>query len=287
MDRRTLNTIYHYGNYREYLAAYIREKKTTVRGFSLRQFAKRAGISKGNYLGRILRCERNLGPRQTEKFIRAMALGRAEAEYFQKLVSFEHAEGTDARIGLFDQLEGIRKQKLGLKLKQDEEFYRHWYTAVIFELASCRDFDAEPAIVARSFKGRIKPGEAKQVLTFLQDRGYLERDSEGRLRQKSGVSIGSSQFTTNLFLRASHRKMSELAAEAVDMPTEERTFQGVSLALSSKQMPAVKRKLLEFAEELIREFGGKSASPEADRVYQFNFQAFPVAVQPRLRVKNK
>ncbi len=78
--------VLNYNDYRTFLSDYLAFRRAKSPRFTVRQFCVRAGISTDNYLLRILRGQRNLGPMIAERFLPQLGLGRVGEQYFLALV---------------------------------------------------------------------------------------------------------------------------------------------------------------------------------------------------------
>lgn len=65
---------YDYSDYREFLDAYCRYKKSVNPKFSIRQFSRKAQVGSQCYLTTIIKGHRNLSPLTIGRFARAMGL---------------------------------------------------------------------------------------------------------------------------------------------------------------------------------------------------------------------
>jgi uncharacterized protein (TIGR02147 family) len=267
----TAPTIFEFIDYRDYLNHYFEYKKRSFPSFSYRNFSLRAGISTNNYVQKILSKERSLGPKTTEQFVKGLALKKKEAEYFRKLVLLEKTDGIEQKADVLNILTKLKKSSANLNQYEDNDFYRNWANGIIYELASCKDFTTDSNSLYKILKKKVSINDIKDALSYLIRNNFLTI-ANGKAYQNRGA-ITSAQFSSNLYLRMNHFKMTEIAMSALALPLEERSFQGLLLAVDKKRMPEMKQKLKEMSEEILREF---SSDENADTLYRFNFQVFPL-----------
>lgn len=264
--------IYSHLDYRDYLKSYFEYKKSSSKIFSFRNFSKKAGLTTNNYAQKVISRERSLGPETTEKFILALSLKKKEADYFRKLIQLDRTTNPEQKTEVFNELVRLQKKSKVLNFNLDNDFYSHWVNSILYELAHfCHD-DFSPQFLYKKLKKQIPLEEIKSSLDFLFSREYLAV-IDGCIRQNVNIPITSTQFKANAFLRLNHRKMSELAAVSVELPLEERSYQGLLLSVNKNRMPEMKARLKEMTEELLKEFGDDS---QADTLYRFNLQVFPL-----------
>lgn len=265
-------SIYSYLDYREFLNAYFEYKKSVSPGFSFRNFSKRAGLTTNNYAQKIISRERSLGPDTTEKFILALSLKKKEAEYFRKLIQLERTSNVEQKTEVLSEIVKIQKKSKAVDFSVENNFYYNWVNSILYELAHFHHDDFSPQFLYKKLKKQIPIEDIKSSLEFLFVGQFLTV-IDGGIHQNVNTPISSSQFKTNIFLRLNHKKMSELAASSVDLPLEERSFQGLTLSVDKSRMSEMKLRLKEMTEELLKEFGEDS---KADTLYRFNLQVFPL-----------
>lgn len=266
-------SIYSYMNYREFLGAYFELKKKTTPSFSFRNFSKKAGLSTSNYAQKIISKERSLGPDTTEKFIHALALKKKEADYFRKLIQLERTSNATQKLDVLTDIVKTQRKNKTIIFSEENDFYSNWVNSILYELAHFYHDDYSPQELFKKLKKQIPLDEIKNSLEFLFANQFLAV-IDGGIRQNKDMPISSSQFKLNSYLRLNHKKMSELAVCAVDLPLEERSFQGLLLSIDHKRMPEMKARLKEMTEELLKEFSDDS---QADTLYRFNLQVFPLS----------
>ncbi len=264
--------ITNYTDYRSFLSDYIAVKKAESRSFTIRKFCMRAGISTDNYLLRVLRKQRNLGHRTTERFIATLPLKGVDAQYFRTLVYLDSAKSTDEKNRYLSEVESFRrKRKKTVSGIIDNSAMRHWYTIAVWELASCYQFKLTPQSTVNALKKKISLSQAQEAIQFLKDKGYLVQKN-GRLEQM-GSPILSTDGVADAIVRINHKQTVEAALKAIDLPLNERGFYGLTLAINQKRLPELKQRLKKCIEEIQSEF---CLDPHADTVYRINTHCFPL-----------
>ncbi len=265
--------IANYTDYRLYFKDFIEYKRSTSKGFSIRQFCRRAGLSTDNYLLRIIRNERNLGPILTEKFIHILALKNLQAEYFRALVYKELAKKYEDKERYLGLIESIRKKFKKKANIVDNSCFRHWYIGAIWELASCGNgFILTPKSARDALKKRVSVQQAKETIEFLMSESYLVKKN-GRLIQ-SDSPITSTDGISDVIVKINHKETLNFAIDSIALPVEERGFYGLTIAINKKRFSTLKEKLKKFIFDIQTEF---RSDPDADTVYRINAHCFPMA----------
>jgi uncharacterized protein (TIGR02147 family) len=141
-------------------------------------------------------------------------------------------------------------------------------------MAALAGFKEDPQWIAKQMTPAITPSEAKQALEDLEKLGLLIRDGQGKLRQADST-IMTSDEVTSASIAQFHREMMRLGARSIDtVPSLEREISAVTISVSPAQAKEVKKLIQEFRKKVLEVVAENS--PETDRVYELNFQLFPL-----------
>jgi uncharacterized protein (TIGR02147 family) len=191
------------------------------------------------------------------------------------------AATTEERSRWYDELSALPPYRAAHRLQRSQyDYYARWYCIPIRELVARSDFREDAAWIAAQLRPTIKPSEAEEALTLLQELGLLTRDEGGALRQDQPLLTTGPELRL-LSLRRFHQQMLHRAEEAMDgIPLAEREVGGVTLRLTDAQVRHLKQRLFELRQEVLQ-LDGTASGPQA--VHHFAFQLFPVttySVQP-------
>lgn len=266
--------IYGYLDYRAYLRDAYEYRKRTQPGFSYRAFARHAGMRSPNFLKLVIDGNRNLSMKSAEQFAQALELSPNETSFFIDLVGFDQANSSIEKNHFLERIGSYRKHQKVKRLERSAFAYlSHWYYPAIRELAACAAFSEDPEWIANRLFPKISVSQAREALQVLLELGLLIREEDGRLVQGNPcVSTGNEM--RSLAIGNFHRQMIERASAAIeDVPQREREISGVTVALNRQRFETLKKRIHELRAEILQLAEDDSA---ADRVVQFNFQAFPL-----------
>jgi uncharacterized protein (TIGR02147 family) len=276
--------VYDYVDYRAFVRDAYTARKRDDRRFSLRWFARRAGLASWSFPKLVMEGKRNLGAANVEGFARALGLGGAEARFFGDLVTLAHAEAAAERQLALERISANRRFRQARKLEGAMlACLTHWYVPAVRELAARSDFVADPRWIARQLLPPIATAEAARALETLEEVGLLVRNEEGRLVR------GEPTWTTGHELRASavpayHRQMLLRAAEAIDaVPPDEREMGAQTVCVRAASLPELKARLRQFRTEMLEHCESQT---EPDRVYQLCLAFFPLTRAPTRRARS-
>jgi uncharacterized protein (TIGR02147 family) len=273
--KRAALDIFDYLDYRAFLRDYYRTKKAEGRGFSFRQFSRRAGLRSPNYLKLVMEGDRNLSAAMSERFGRATGLEDDELAYFVDLVAFNQAKTSGERNACYTRLTRFRdyRETHALDLAH-AAYFSSWFMPAIRELAARRDFRADPAWIAQMMTPPITQAEAQRALDTLLELGLLVRDEQGEIQQGEAL-VSTGPETSGLFVGNYHRGMMERAAASIDLVSAaERDISSLTLCLGEDGLRRVKARIQRFRRELLEL---SELETEPAQVVQVNFQLFPLS----------
>ena len=277
MRRKKPISVLGYDNYRLYLEDMYHHLKKTRRGFSYRAFSAMAGLTSPNFLKLVIMGDRNLGQDSVERCAEALDLTKKEHEYFRVLVSFNQARTTEEKNCYVEKLRKFRPTKEVRRLeKRHHQFCSHWYILVIREMVDLQEFRPDPAWIASRINPPIRKSEAKQALHILEDLGILLLEHGTYRKRERSLSTGDevqSVLAKNLL-----HQMIQLGCEALDrVPSEQRDISALTLSITQAQFEAIKRRIQLFRKEILQL---ATTEDRTDKIYQFNFQFFPLLRDP-------
>ncbi len=268
-------SIFQFTDYREYLKAYFAERKKSDRTFSHRWIARQLDISTSNFLWLVMQGRRNLKPGICLKISELFKHSRQEAEYFENMVNFAQAKISREKDLFFRRMAALRKE---LKIETIEEwqyeYYTNWYNPVIRELVTSPAFDGDPATLSSLLQPSITPRLVKQSIELLLKLKMIKRRAHNRYIQ-TFPNITTGPEVNSLAVVNFHRAMGNLAVESLDrIPKQERNITASTVFITREMFDTIREKIEEFRKEILRL---ADTVKQGDRVYQINFQVFPVS----------
>jgi len=266
--------IFEYDNYRFFLRDYFVQQKKLRDIFSHRYFARRAGFASSSFCAHVIEGKRNLTDESLRKMMKGLGLSGRAATYFETLVKFNQARTVEERERFFGRLERLRKSTEFYKVNEKQfTYFEEWYYPVIRELAVYADWGGDFQKLGSLVRPAITPEKAKKAVSTLVELGFLKQTEHGSYEQTSEVV--SVEKLPSVLTRKTRRDLIRRAIEAMEtLPLDQRQITGCTVAMSEEdyneivgQLEEIRKRILETAMD----------SPSVDRVYQFNFQAFPLS----------
>jgi uncharacterized protein (TIGR02147 family) len=273
VSNKKLN-IFTYNDFRRFLADYFDHRRLQMRSFSIRYFARMAGIASHSFISAVIRGKRNLTPECKQKIAQCMGLESNELRYFSLLVDFNQAKHADEKQEIFGLLNVLRRNTSYYKLNRAHfEYLSKWYYFVVRELVVCAPWHGDYARLASFVLPRITESEARSAVKVLFETGLLRRNDDGSYCQTDKI-VTTKDIPGHLVKRARKQfiELSVRASEEID--PNSRNLGSATLTLSAKNYP----KAVDIMEEARRRLIALSQDETpVHRVYQAHLHLFPLS----------
>ncbi len=265
-----------YLDYRIYLADFLEYKqslKLGIRKYSASDFAAAADLKSPQYLKLIIARQRNLSDDGALKFCKALGLNKEGSNEFLLLVQYNQATQPKERYDYLQKLSEHRAKSVqGLKDS-------HWLKVILYSI--CEGMGGKYKI--EDFKNllgdKCKMNELQKAVDEMVNDKALDKLSldEGVFYQKT---LGQNTLSNDIPLDIIKRIQSDLLLLALeslfsDSP-KDRDLGSFSIALTAKEFEDTKFEIRKFRKSLLKNLLMKREQSLGDRVYQVQFQIFPV-----------
>lgn len=273
-----MKSIYEYTNYRLFLKDYYEEQKAE-KGFTYRDFSRLTGMNSTSWLLHLIKGSKNLSTDSVIRVAKALKFSKAEADYFEMMVPFTQARTNGVKDHYYQRMLGLKRKLKIAKIGEEQyDYYLKWYHPVIRSMVSKVDFSDgkggdDFSLLGRCLLPSIPARDAKKSVQLLEKLGLILRDKTSRYVQSSAV-ISTGDEVASLNVINYHKQVSRLAEGAHDLSLkEERDISALTLGISEDDFLRIKGRIQAFRKEIM---DLATASQDPDRVYQLNFQLFPV-----------
>lgn len=269
-------SIYDYTSYKEFLRDYYYEKKTKIPHFSYQFLADNCGFKSKTYIYKVIKGEKALTLKSALKIGTFMKLKKREMDYFEAIVMFTNSGSVDEKDFYFKKLQNFCKSCESSLLRQFQfEYFNHWYNIVIREVAPMIDWQDDFALLAKAITPHITVKEAKKSVELLLKIGLLVKDESGKYHQTNRAITTGADVTSHVVNRFQRENL-VLAAEAIDrFSRDKRDISTLTVSISETGAERIKKEIALFRKRLVEIVAEDNP---VDRVYQINFQAFPLAL---------
>ena len=266
-----MKPIIEYSDFRQFLLDYYEERKR-ISAFSWREFSKAAGFTSSSYMKVVCDGKSKLSKIGVERVATAIGLTGFELDYFRAMVKFGQAASEETKKAAYRDMLAIAKVHKVRVLEGDLfAYYDTWRNPMMRELAPLMP-GATPGEMAKMCYAETSAQEVRESLDFLTKTGLLKKEKDGRFAQ-SETSVSGTPDATRLALRGMHRQMAQLAAPALELPTNERNFSGVTMGVSKGTYDRIVSLIDEFRSKII---AIAAEDKNIEQVYRLNLQLFPL-----------
>lgn len=233
----------------------------------------------------MIKGKKTLSRTSVVKLSIAMNLSKTESAYFENLVYFNQSTNFTERNFYFEKLNAIRpvttEASQARNLRKDQfEFYSQWYHAVIRSLIDLYPTVKDPQILARMVYPPLNTKQVQKSIELLLRLGLIEKNEDDSYKISSKIITTGSQLHT-LAVQQFHLSSMENASKALqNLPKKERNFSGLTLGISTEAYEKICAEIDTFQNSVL---AIAENDQNSDRVYQFNFQLFPVSVSVKMK----
>jgi uncharacterized protein (TIGR02147 family) len=265
--------IFDYLDFRNYLSDYYHSKKREDKKYSQRYFGMKLGMKSTGFLSDIIKGRRNLSPVNIIQFCKALDLNKEESNYFENLVNFNQAKAFVEKKHWLQRMLACKRVNTKILSRDEFEYFSKWYYSAIREMIFYRKISDNYKEIAAELVPSLKPAEVKEALELLRRLGIVEKNKDGCFVQRDSL-ISTGNQIRSVHVANFQLQTLQMAIAALDtMSQETRDFSTLTLSISGEGLNKIKSVLAESRREIMKI--AKSDSKE-DRVYQVNFQLFPL-----------
>ncbi|MEO6095949.1 MAG: TIGR02147 family protein [Fibrobacteria bacterium] len=271
--------LFQYLDCRAYLKDHYQERSARDAYFSHRWICTRLGQGKGSrsYFSNILAGRVRISPNLATRLVKLLELDKDQAEYFRLLVLFNQSDTAEERELYFDQI--VRSANPGKALLDPDTYayFRKWYNIVIREALDILSFKGETAeyvALAKTLVPNITPAQAREAVEFLEKAGLIGKDEQGRYKSlRKSITTGTQ--AESVIINQFQMACMDLAKDSLMRhPETDQLFSTLTMSISEGAYKRIEKRLQKLRSELA--FLVEKDEAPSDRVYQFNFQLFPV-----------
>ena len=252
--------------------------------FSYRYMALGIGAKSSGFFKDILNGRIRLSPARAMKVARIFKLSKEETDYFETLVLFTYASTAEEKEHYLAKMTGGPLARRAIVLEAFQlEYFKKWYYAAVRELLAIHDFQGDYAQLAAMLEPPILPEEAMDAVQLLLRLKLIRKNAQGRLKRADQVISSGTKDPERI--KPAIRGNLELAQRALDAyPASIRPFSYLTLSVSESSLVPIREKLGRLRQELLDIV---AADPQVDRLYQVNFQMFPLSKAMKAAKKGK
>ena len=268
--------VFAYTDYRTFLSDYVAEQKRKDRRFSYAVLARRVGFKSRTFLHKVINGEKRLSYKKSSKVGAAINLRRKEIAYFRTLVRLNEESSLDKKISCYEKLNALNKRNDALLIRKDQyDYFSTWYLAPLRELTVMTDFGNDYKKLGAMLSPPISAALARRGVTLLLRLNLIKKQGDGYIQ--TGASITTGDLVKSLAVARFQKQTIDLAAKALSRPLQEREIATLTFGTNEAGFRQIQAEIIAFRKKLIEII---LSHQQLDRVYQLNFQLFPLTRCP-------
>lgn len=275
-----LPSIWEYTDYRLWLTEHFRINKLLNPRYSYGVLARKAGFQARDFLLRVMRGDRQLGPESAQRLALALSLDRRERAYFLALVEYNQARKADEREIAWGKLQHALAQSRDAsapRLLTDihREVLGSWHHLAIRSWLEMRPDPGDWERLGKRLRPNRTAAVVRRSVQLLEKGGLVEKRADG-LWHATEKTIATSPEVARPAMRRFHHDCLGLAqASLEDVPADQRNVTGLTLGISERGYRLVCDRIAALHQEVMRL---AEIDTEADRTYQLTLAFFPLTM---------
>jgi uncharacterized protein (TIGR02147 family) len=259
---------------REFLKQAYLVRKSEDPAFSQRYLAQALGGTSSSLFRQLLAGKSRLTGARVLKLARLFRLSKPETAYFENLVAYTEAEGEEEKRHAFEKLKaGDPSGRHALLAASQLEYLSKWQYAAVRELLAIHDFRGDYAGLGQLLDPALSEAEARNAVELLSRLKLIRKNAQGGYEPTDRVVLSGPKASPEAVrpLLIGHLDLARRALE--ELPASVRPFSNATLSVSEATVRLIHEKFLAFRREA---FDLATRDEKADRLYQMNFQLFPL-----------
>lgn len=263
-------SIYDCTDHRDFLKSYLASRASS---HGLRHLSRKAGFRSPALVSMLIKGERRLTGRSAELLAKALELKGRQKSLLLAFARLDSGRTEKEKAQAREEILKLKSYRPEFKLSAKQYgFLATWYYPVVFALLQNAPADLTEEEIAKRLGRGVTATQVAQALADLAYLGLLAKDDEGRWRPVN-AALSTPEDVRDLAVGKYHRNMLSLAEAALELPLAEREFNGLTVAVPKRLVPAVKEKIRRLRSELNEMLARETAAAD---VYQVNLHFFPL-----------
>lgn len=267
--------IFQYLNYRSFLKDHYALKKKQLPSYSYRLFNSKANLRSPSYYKLVCEGKCDLTEQSIAKFIKGLNLNQKEGLFFRTLVYFNQAQSNKDKSLYYNQLCHFKEYNKIHNLTSDQyDLFYNWFNLAIYEMSKLKNFQDNAQWVINRLREPISSEEAETSIKLLKKLGLLVQDPKTLKYKAVTANLTTDPEVMSIAVFKHHTTMIGKSIDSLSKDHHSvRDVSSITVALNEKTFSEAKGKIQEFRRDLNVLL---SKSKDNDRVYQMNFQIFPL-----------
>lgn len=259
-----------------FLQDYYKYRKASNANFSYESWARELGIKSRSYLRLVVIGKRSLNDEVATLISQKLSLSDKDHEYFSLLILYSQCRSHEQKKLYGKKMMQILKTEMTqYEVENHMEFLSSATWPRLQTLLSFEDIEKTPEALSKLLEEPVQKIESGlQVLKKIEmadidnSNQWIAKHRSFKVPEKLG----------DIALEIYHTHSLQNAIKAQKLPRQQRRFRSIMMALNEDEFKKLLEELQSFVERQLSQFDFSNL--KGRRLYQINFNAFPVSRQP-------
>lgn len=265
--------IYDFNDYRLYLKETFDAIKVEKPQISQRFIAERLGYKSSGAVSLILSGKKNISLEKAHAIANFIGLSKDETDFFTLLVQFNQTKSETEEKYLLVSLSEFKSSHFSQIDLDRYEFFNYWYHSVVREVIGLRPGISSTKEISRLITPPITELQAQTSLDLLEKLQFIKGDGNGGFVRCEPVVTTGKTLDSSVIKKYNHDMIRLGLTDNGSGNKGERSNSSLMLSVSEKTYITMLDEIREFRKRLLT-MAHEDVDPQ--RVYQFNFQTFPM-----------
>lgn len=271
-NNRSLD-IYHYLDFRQFLADWYTLKKRLDYRFSYNKWALMAGFKSRSFIRLVISAHRKLTDESARKILSTLDLEAGQHKYFMALVNFNLAADLPSREKYWKlvlETRNVKKDNLELDTYY---FLSSHYCPKLQLLIKLENIDRTTAALA-SYLG-LTSFQTEKYLNILKSMGIAKFSDQDLCWHSTVEDFRVESQQVDYAIQSFHKKSLEYAISSIQKPKDSRFYNSLIINLSPDNYTKINQEINEFL--LLLQHRYQSAGNSQEKLYQINMSNIPIS----------
>jgi uncharacterized protein (TIGR02147 family) len=268
---------FRYTDHRQLLRDLFEKHKQENPYFSHRAACRHLGYKSPAMLINILNGNCRISDKVMDRLSRLFKMNEEQARYFKLISLYNQAKSDIEKRYCLEEIYSFTDLITRKVSYRQYAYYQEWHHSAIRAIIGFHPFRDDYAGLARWLTPRITAAQARKAVGLLSELGFIRKNSQGYYEPAEQV-ITTGDEAVSQAISTYHLKTLDLAKEAIDrFPRSLREISTLTLGLSGETLEKAREEVRKCRKKILQMV---RHDVKADRVYQFNFQLFPMTTNP-------
>lgn len=270
--------IFCYTNLQQYLNDYKMAGNAETGGYSYQSMADKIGVHKSRIF-QVFKGSHQIKQKILRKnFADFFCINEKQKKYFQELIN-QYNDSLKGERAPYEYLSKLAKLGAKFLSAEEAEYCREWYYVAIAELLVTVSFNGRNySVITNSLHPKITHSQAVKAVAVLKKLNIIQKNRKGIYKKNEHFRrINVNRDIDSALTARYFETMAAMYKNMVLLPIHQRKLKAMTISISAENYSDICEKIDKLSVYIARL---SQKTKNTDRVYQVNFQFFPLSQLP-------